>query len=466
MTRRTRLALLAFTSVLSAALLAVVLANRELLRDPQPPDELPAMGQWLAEHPADWLTAGAISDAALDSEMPDRLELWRRAYGHAHMLAPLRPNSAAAFVRGGLFHWYELGEEDRARVLRAAGPLLRDDLFFARMHQPLWQLTRNFPFLRANAPDTPRARAALQELALSRGLFAEYRALREEIRHARMQLFRARRQTAEPNAVLALLPERIDRHDEPLARGVLEELERKAFEPDEIHHHVEPLVDYAVRHDLKPLTGVVPLLDVPRKLRDVTRARAALDLDRPAVATRIEITSAIADAAEWEPYYLDRARFEARRSRDATAADAYLTRAARGGMTLPVLAAARDVATILGNARGVARFEALLAQKAREPRAWSGTCAKHELCTTARAYDYAPGGTLRVAVAPVQSDETPPYVEIYVDDLRLAEGEVRDARTFSITTAPGLHQLEVRLVNPRTRNGVQRRVRLGRDDER
>ena len=59
-----------------------------------------------------------------------------------------------------------------------------------------------------------------------------------------------------------------------------------------------------------------------------------------------------------------------------------------------------------------------------------------------------------------QSDETPPYVEIYVHGFRIAQGEVRDARTFTIPIPQGAHEVEIRLVNTHTRNGVQRRVRL------
>ena len=446
MTRRMRQILLSLVATLCAALLAVALTNRKLLHDPKPPEQPEAAAAWLASHPADWITAGAISDAALDSDSPRRVELWRGAYAHARMLAPHRPNTAAAFVRGGLFHWYELGEEDRGRVLAAAGPLLRDPQFFARMHRPLFQLTRNFAFLRRNAPDTMAARQDLRELALSRGLFRDYRVLRDELRDERMRLFAARRKTAEPNALIALLPDRLDRLDEPLVSGLLQELDQKAFDPATLDPRVDPAVDYAVRHDLRPLTGVVPLLDAPGALRDVTRARVALALNRPGVATRIEITSSsVADAAQWEPYYLDRARFEAARNRDAAAANAYLARVALRGITLPILAAARDVAHSLGNTKEVARLDALIA---KEPRTWRDT----------RTHVYGP--KLQISLATEQSDEIPPYVEIYVDDLRRAEGEVRDERTFDIGATPGLHTVEVRLVNPRTRNGIQRRLRL------
>ncbi|HEV3486116.1 MAG TPA: hypothetical protein VG106_11960, partial [Vicinamibacterales bacterium] len=60
----------------------------------------------------------------------------------------------------------------------------------------------------------------------------------------------------------------------------------------------------------------------------------------------------------------------------------------------------------------------------------------------------------------VQSDQTPPYLEFYVDDALVAEGAVADQRRFVLPAADGEHRVEVRLVNSRMRNGTQRRVRL------
>ena len=126
-------------------------------------------------------------------------------------------------MRGGLFHWYELGGEDRARVLNAAAPLLRDPAFFERMHLPLLQLTGDFAWLRTHAPATLNTRTSLRNLALSRGLFRDYRILREELRETRLRTFNARRRVDDPAALLALLPERLDARDEPLPRRVVEQ---------------------------------------------------------------------------------------------------------------------------------------------------------------------------------------------------------------------------------------------------
>ena len=444
MTRTSRQAMLVLVAILCAALLAVELGRAEARPT-------------LSNSPADWLLAGGIVDEALDSDSPRRVELWRAAYGHAKLLAPHRPNTDAAFVRGGLFHWYELGEEDRGRVLKAAEPLLRDPAFFERMHLPLLQLTGDFTWLRQHAPMTLNTRAALRNLALARGLFADYRVLREEIRAARMQTFTARRRIDDPATLLGLLPDRIDGRDEPLVRGLLEEMERQAFDPAQITVRVEEVVDYAVRHDLQPLAGIVPMLMPPSRLRAVTRARAALDLNEPALASRIETTASARNDAEWQPYYLDRARFAARR-RDAATADAYLARAAAEGMTVPVLGAAIDVARSLGRPADEQRYRARLAAM---PRIWQRLCGVDEICTQANVYVWSAERRIqRITLSNVQSDETPPYVEIYVDDIPIAEGEVRDTRAFEVPVPPGTHEIEIRLVNAQTRNGAQRRLRL------
>lgn len=462
MSRRVRQAMLVLVASFCAVFLAIMLLNRDLFQKAEAPATLDGAAAWLTDHPADLLAASTVADAALDASKPRRVELWHAAYAHAQHLAPYRPNADAAFVRAGLFHWYELAAADRARVLDAAKPLLRDPDFFGRMLAPLWQLTRDFAWLRANAPETMAARAALRDLAVARGLFGEYRLLREDVRTQRMKLFAAQRANADPLPLLALLPERLTAGDEPLARGILEELNRKPFHPEKAGHRVELLVDYAVRHDIGPLAGILPLLDTPSPLSDVTRARAALDLDDADAASSIEISSAVTGKPEWETYLLDRAIFEARR-RDARAADTYLLRAAaqRPTMSVAVLATGEQVATILGNTSAAADYRRQLDARAKEPRTWTGGCSVNELCSIAARDEYTADGKLRLDLTNTQSDEIPPYVEIYVDDALRAEGRVEDTRAFEVPVQPGLHRVELRLINTHTRNGTQRRVRIG-----
>lgn len=461
MNSRFRQVMLTLIASLCAVALAIVLLNGDLLRDAQSPSTFEGAAAWLVDHPADFLAATAVADGALDSSVPRRVELWRAAYAYAKRLAPYRPNADGGFVRAGLFHWYELGPADRARVLDAVGPLLREPAFFARMLVPLWQLTRDFAWLHANAPETLDASASLRDLAVTRGLFGEYRVLREDVRANRMKLFAAQRGKEDPIPLLQLLPERLTAADEPLVRGILEELDRRPFHPEQIGHRAEDLVDYAVRHDIQPLTGILSLLETPSPLRDVTRARAALDLHNTKAASQIEITSAMAGKPEWVAYFLDRAVFEARRH-EAAAADAYLVRAASQApaMSLPLLAAGEQVATLLDNPKAAAEYRRQLAAQPKQP--WSNVCGTNELCGTAVwRHEYVASDALRVALATTQSDEIAPYVEVYVDDALRAEGEVREERVFEVPASRGVHRVELRLVNGYTRNGTQRRVGIG-----
>ncbi|MEO8382627.1 MAG: hypothetical protein ABI779_23415 [Acidobacteriota bacterium] len=458
MTRPARQLMLATVAVVSAALAWVTLANRNLLRDARAPRAPAAMALWLAEHPADWRTAGSIAEQALDSSSADRVALWRASYVHAKRLAPPRTHSNTAFVRAGLFHWYELGAQDRARVLTAAAPLMKERAFFEKMHVPLWELTHDMEWIRRSAPDTLNARDALATLAISRGLFPEYRALREDLRRTSYQTFLAERERADFATLLNLLPDRPERADEPLVRGILAELDRRAFEAEQMNTRTETLIAYAVRHHLKPLEGIRPLLAAPTPLlRDVTRAQVALELGDLSLANQIELAHALPGSAEWIPYDLDRARFAAKQH-DAGTAETYLRRASLGGATVPILAAAEEVAILLGNDAGAYHRE--LVARSAQPRVWTDACTKDELCGNATTDEYVTGGRVHLRLDPSQSDETPAYVVVFIDDALAAETPVETTRTLSIAVDPGLHRIVLRLVNPRTRNGIQRRVRL------
>lgn len=388
MTRPARRVLLALV-----CLGMLALATLFVLRDEEPArptsNDVATLARWIAEHPADWMAASALSDAALDSNLPRRFELWRGAHRIAGRLAPWRPNPKAGFVRAGLFHWYELGPADRKAVLDTAAPLLRDPQVFAQMTPAIWQLTRDLGYLRAVAPRTLRALELLRGLAVTHGRFDEYRELREEIRAARLESFRAMRTAARPAEILGILPERLDTGDLPLVRGVLEELDRRSFEPDQMDGRVDGVARFAIRHGVKPLTGLAPLVAIRGKLQPDTRAQLARALGDESAALRIELTEGVRTTV-----------------REA-------------------------------------------------PTPWTGLCGD-ELCGLAtRTHE----GPLTIRMTVTQSDDIDPYVELYVDDALVDEGPVHDERTFT-AGSPGLHRIELRIVNARTRNGVQRRVRL------
>ena len=77
------------------------------------------------------------------------------------------------------------------------------------------------------------------------------------------------------------------------------------------------------------------------------------------------------------------------------------------------------------------------------------------------ARDIAAPRAVAVTVAAEEQDEVPPYVEFYVDGALRAEGTVDKQQTFTVPVgSAGAHHLEVRLVNPVTRNRLRRDVRV------
>ncbi|HEX2121218.1 MAG TPA: hypothetical protein VHL59_06200, partial [Thermoanaerobaculia bacterium] len=259
--------------------------------------------------------------------------------------------------------------------------------------------------------------------------------------------------------LLRLVPDRLDAADEPLIRRALEELHKRSFRPSELAGPIEQIVDYAIRHELPGLDGLATLVHAPQTLPPSTRARLAIAIGRAQDATRIELADAVPNAPEWVPYHRERALFEARDG-DAAAAEAQLRRAASAGADPRVTETAAQVAAILGNDAAAARYRQELAALAHKPRVWTGTCGGDELCDWARTRVYVTGGAIELALDVVQSDQTPPYVEIFVDDARAAEGLVDGERRFVVPAANGVRRVEVRLVNRATPGGAQRRVRL------
>jgi hypothetical protein len=425
MSNQRRQAILASMAVLLALALTLFLIDRGVANDLQPPRDPVGMARWIANHPADWLTASAISDSALDTSLPRRIELWHASYALGNRLAPRLRNPRAAFVRGGLFHWYELDDRNRKAVLDIAAPLLRDPQMFGSLHESLYDLTRDFDYLARNAPQTVDATGWLRGLAANRGLFAEYRQMRARYEQLRLANFASARATLPAYELPSLLPRRLTTAEEPLVRLILEEMNRQSFDPTRVKGEIEPMIEYAIAHRLQPLAGLSPFVELAGPLPDVTRARLALALGRADAATLIELGSSTAGTPAWAPYHLERTEYEARMGNDAAAA----------------------------------KLRQQLAGAARSPVQWSDTCSANELCDVARASVYS-SGKVELRADATQTDQIPPYLEIYADDARVAEGEIGDESRFLLALPPGVHRIEVRLVNPRMANGTQRRVRL------
>jgi hypothetical protein len=424
-TRAARQTVLATLAGVMALLLVLFLANLDLVQDTKRPTELEPLAAWLAHHPADWLAASAITDVSLDSALPleRRIALWRSGFVLARYLAPLRTNPSAGFVRAGLFHWYELGPSDRQLVLQTAAPLLRDPSIFASLHRPLWELTRDLDYLRRSAPHSTNALWMLRELAVASGDIAEYRQLRAALRDARMNDFRAKRATATIAELADILPQPITEDDKELVHGILEEIDHRPFDLEHLGNRIEDIAIFTIEHHVQPLTALAPLVEIHGKLRNSTRARLAIALGDRSAAERIELFTGVTAAPDWLPYHLERAEFE-EQQREPAMAQLYRSRAAIAD------AVPKNI--------------------------WTNLCGTDELCTSVfRTHE----GPLHFTLSPAQTDEIPPYVEVYVDDELTAEGEVRGSKAFDVGGA-GRHRIEVRLINRFMRNGTQRRVRL------
>jgi hypothetical protein len=425
--RRIYLLGLAAASLASLALFAFLRPHGETK-----PNDFAGQVRWLESHPADYLAAGAVTEGALDANTQRRFEVWRAARELSTQLAPWRTGPRMSFVRSGLFHWYELRQRDRADILHTAAPLLRDPDLFRRVAQPLYDLTGDFAYLSRNAPREPAARDQLSRIAATNGLFDAYRSLREEARIARLHRFTQIRSTASQSELIDLLPDRFDSDDEPLLRSILDELRRRPLEaPPTRPDVVDRVVDYSLRHRVEPMSGLDALVDLPGAASEPTRARVALHLGNVDGASRIEISSGNVDPARWAAYFDERAAF-AREHGDPTMAKLYAAKAFIG----------------------------------HEARAkWAHLCAEKTFCTSgSKEVLVANPHALSLALMTERDERIPAYVEILLDDRRVAEGEVAKQRTFELGGAStGAHPIEVRVVNPFTPQARERRVRITAD---
>ena len=170
-----------------AAIGSAVLAVAYLAVHPTPsrgplPSDARALAARVADHPADWLAASALTERALDAPVRDPRALWRAAGVLAISLAPALPSPHASFARAGFFHWNELSAADRKAVLDAYAPVLVHDQFvFVDMARVIYELTGDFDYLRRVQPRLPGPAHEMAALAGKYGRFDDYRALRGEL---------------------------------------------------------------------------------------------------------------------------------------------------------------------------------------------------------------------------------------------------------------------------------------------
>jgi hypothetical protein len=446
--------------VLLAAVMAALFAVSLGIRNPPPaPDDLRALGGVIAKHPADRAALSKTLEGALDSTLPARFAVWHAAAEQSMRLDPHHPTAAASFVRSGLFHWYELSDADRRSVLAAIEPLLHDPGYFNQMAEPLFALTGDFALLRRANPNTEAALSTLMSMAVINGRFADYRALRTQVARRRFDTFQLTRDSATIADLIALLPRTPRADDLPLIRGLLETLhERPLDENPGRPEVVTALIDFALRHDLQPLDGLEALTHIAESAGDPQRARLAVRLGELQRATDVELSARNGDAEEWATYHLERAIADAAHH-DPLAALAHLQKAEPSAPRVQYLAAAAEVARLMRDAATAQRAASELQAKANRIERWNDLCGS-DVCKDASAALWSGGAPFALRVATVQSDNVPPFVEIYADDALVADGEASPALSAGAALSRGLHRVDVRLANPLTRNLFQRRVHI------
>jgi len=407
-------------------------------------------------NPADEEALAKIVDGALDSNSPQRFTLWHAAHEQIVRLDPNRPTAASTFVRTGLFHWYELGDADRRSVIAAIEPLLRDPAFFNRMAQPLFQLTGDFTILRRANPGTEGAMSNLASMAVMNGRFADYRQFREQLRKRRLATFETTRRNATPAELIALVPVVATMADKPLLQGILDQLHVRPIDNAPVDGtRINTLIDFALDHEMQPLDGLEAVIHIAHSADDPQRARLALHLGHPDLAADLERASPVADKTQWHRYYVEGAVAEMRRHEPLLALQ-YLQKAGDG---VDAIAATEEVQRIVGNNADAAATHAVLLAKANRIEQWQGGCGA-DICEHADGMLWTNGMPFAMKFTAVQSDDVPPYAEIYTDDAMTAEGPVSPSLIAHSQLLRGVHRIDVRLANPVTRNAIRRRVRV------
>ncbi len=420
-----------------------------------PPPTVVELAASLRNKPANWLTFSTLAEHSLDTTLPSRVELWRSSYRHAHALAPLRPHPATGFVRGGLFHWYELSSRERNEVKAAAVPILRDGVVFPAIYASLFDLTADFELLASNNPGRLNDLLLLRDLAVTSGLFERYRALRDAVTRRQLLDAQSMHSEAELPQLIASLPTPLGDEHRPLVQSLLEHLKNRpsngaAFNPQS----TGALIDFVIRRQMNPLDGLEPLMLEPSFAPPTERARLALALGNLDAASEIRVGDPQPDSI-WHQYYLERAIAQSSRN-NLTAAEADLLKASGGVLTADVLDVAARIARGRGDETRADAIQRRLAQQFTNVE-WFGLCGDI-LCRTASSTRYFATPTLQLRFRRVNSAGVDPYVEVRVDDKRVNEGPVRDS-VWEIPVGIGVHTISVTIINP-GRTADQRGVRM------
>jgi hypothetical protein len=258
-----------------------------------PPGDARVLAMRIARNPTDWPAASALTEVALDTKLDTRVQLWRAAYEHASLLAPERTDPPTAFARAAFFHWWELSKDDQRDALTAFARLMRDPIVFARMEQPIFELTGDLSYLRQSGPQTENTVASLMNMALASGRFDDYRALRADLQQKRLDELRARIDTDTPEELVNSFPTPpYHEADEPMIKALLEELHQRPLSsaPNRGGFY-DGLIDYAIRHDLGPLDGLEVITRSQGVATTGTQIRLAKALGLKVRAYQLEMSS-------------------------------------------------------------------------------------------------------------------------------------------------------------------------------
>lgn len=386
------------------------------------PQNLPGLAQHIDEHPTDWSAAADITENALDADVPKRFELWHASHAFAKTLAPHREQSDIAFARSGLFHWNELTPDDRKRVIAAIDPLMRDKGRFPQLARPVWELTNDIALLRRTAPRDLNSLALIADIAVTNGDFNDYRAVRDDVRRERDRAYLETLRKTSPEDMLQTLRPPVRASEQATVQAMLDELHRRPLDGDpHAPENTDAVLAFVLDRNMEPLDGLEAVTRINGSASDPLRARLSLRLGQVDRATNIEISSTTVDPRPWRRYFEERAAFEEQRG-DRNLAEVY-------------------------------RAKLFTASHVRSE--WHGGPCEAVLCTM--LYSEVEGPQT-VTLEKAESDDVPPWVEVYIDDALVDEGPV-DAKR-AVTIPAGLHRVELRLANPVTRNLTRRRVRV------
>lgn len=437
---------------------------------PEPPKALSgdrqSLARSLARSPSDRRVLSSIVDRGLDFDVPGRIALWHGAHQLLERVSPTWRPAQIPYIRAGFFHWTELSSEQKGEVLREAGVLLRDPVFFPKYYPIIWQVTGDLKFLEENRPDTTDAVRALATLAARHGRFSEYRELRGKIYSQQVRDFERLLETKASSEMLleALCSVELREPSNPLIVRYLTELARNPARGERADPaRLSALFNYVAGTTLGPLQGLLAI--DAKRVDQAALARLANRTGDIAVIVQAEQASD-SRKKEWQDFFVERA-LRLVEEGDILGAYAQLGRVVRKDtMTLPGLLARAKLARMEKDGPQIDFMEHEIRERFEgervAPEDWQGLCGSSICDAVASTMVYVTvAREMRVTARSPEAEGGVPYLEVYVDDALAAEGPIvrMDEFVLSISTS-GIHRIEVRIVNPISSAGVRRKVEI------